>query len=626
MRRLAAITLLLVGAAALAIFGTGAGDDGNYQVRAIFDNAAFVIKGEDVKIAGVKVGKVGGLDIVDRKKAGITLDISDNGFQDFRTDAHCTIRPQSLIGEKYVECTPTAPHPPGQPLPPPLPTIKSGAHKGEHLLPVKNTSSPVDIDEINDILRQPNANRLAIIINEFGTGLAGNGKNLSEAIYRANPALQATDQVLNILANQNKVLADLARESDAVLAPLAAQRQRVADFVVKANTVNEAVAERRGALQENLRLLPRFLQELRPTLQRVGSLSDETTPVLADLQAEAPSINRFIIQLGPFSQAARPAVRTLGRAAQAGTPAVRELKPIADELNAFGRAAAPTASNLDKLLTSLKSTGGVEAILDYAFHQVTAVNGFDSISHYLRIAQVVNTCSLYAVAPVEGCSANFTTGENPPSSESASAASTRGSRREQAIAAGGDDPLLQRVARVLTGEKPQQVLADEARAKVEARAKQEERARRAQALRREKAATAREARAKATERRAVLGARKACHDAHSAAAKARCARARHRAKTLAKRRQRLDRHRVELHQNTPITLPTVALPGGLGQQQQVPAPAPPSATPLAADPLAAPAQPTSPDAQPAQGGEGQGDQAGATSDPNQGLFDYLLGN
>ena len=36
------------------------------------------------------------------------LDITKPGFQDFRTDAECTIRPQSLIGEKFVECTPTA--------------------------------------------------------------------------------------------------------------------------------------------------------------------------------------------------------------------------------------------------------------------------------------------------------------------------------------------------------------------------------------------------------------------------------------------------------------------------------------------------------------------------------------
>ena len=37
-----------------------------------------------------------------------------------------------------------------------------------------------------------------------------------------------------------------------------------------------------------------------------------------DLGAEAPSINRFIKQLGPFSQAGIPALTSLGEAQAAG--------------------------------------------------------------------------------------------------------------------------------------------------------------------------------------------------------------------------------------------------------------------------------------------------------------------
>ena len=54
------------------------------------------------------------------------MKITDPGFQDFRRDATCHIRPQSLIGEKYVDCRPTLPRAPGSKPPPPLrkfPTI-----------------------------------------------------------------------------------------------------------------------------------------------------------------------------------------------------------------------------------------------------------------------------------------------------------------------------------------------------------------------------------------------------------------------------------------------------------------------------------------------------------------------
>ena len=41
------------------------------------------------------------------------------------------------------------------------------------MLPLENTSSPVDLDLINNIMRLPYRDRLAILINEFGTALAG---------------------------------------------------------------------------------------------------------------------------------------------------------------------------------------------------------------------------------------------------------------------------------------------------------------------------------------------------------------------------------------------------------------------------------------------------------------------
>src|ERR671929_2175381 len=152
MRRVLAATPVLVAAAALAIVALGAGGDGGgYKVRAIFDNAGFVIPGEDVKVAGVRVGAVDSLDVTKDNKAAVVLNITQPGFQDFRQDASCRIRPQSLIGERFVDCSLTQPHPPGQKPPPPLHKITKGPGAGEYLLPVDRNSKPVDLDLIADI-------------------------------------------------------------------------------------------------------------------------------------------------------------------------------------------------------------------------------------------------------------------------------------------------------------------------------------------------------------------------------------------------------------------------------------------------------------------------------------------
>src|SRR3954449_4215968 len=121
MRRVLGIVLTLAVCGAVLLLATGASDGGGsgYKVRAIFNNAFSVIPGEDVKIAGVKVGKIESLDVTRDQKAAVVLRIDLAGFGDWRKDATCTIRPQSLIGEKFVECTPTQPRPVGT-QPPPL--------------------------------------------------------------------------------------------------------------------------------------------------------------------------------------------------------------------------------------------------------------------------------------------------------------------------------------------------------------------------------------------------------------------------------------------------------------------------------------------------------------------------
>src|SRR4051794_27477318 len=106
MRRVFAIAAVLAVSGILVVLATGAsnGGGGAYKVRAIFENAFSLVPGEDVKIAGVKVGKIDSLDVTDDQKAVVVLDIQDKGYQEFRRDAECTVRPQSLIGERFVEC------------------------------------------------------------------------------------------------------------------------------------------------------------------------------------------------------------------------------------------------------------------------------------------------------------------------------------------------------------------------------------------------------------------------------------------------------------------------------------------------------------------------------------------
>jgi phospholipid/cholesterol/gamma-HCH transport system substrate-binding protein len=401
------IGLIVVAGAALLVAAGGGSSSGTYLVRAVFDNANFVIPGEDVKVAGVKVGKIDSLDLTPQHKAVVVLRIDDPAFKPFRSDAHCQIRPQSLIGEQFVECSPTGPRAAGAAVPPPLARVQAGRGKGQYLLPVQNTTTPVALDLVGDTLRLPYRQRLTLIINELGAGLAGNGGALNQAIHRADPALQQTDRVLAILASENRTLADLARNSDTALAPLARERARAADFISKASATGAATAARGGDLERVLQKLPGFLRTLTPTARQLGRTADQITPALNSLHAHAPAINTFIRGLGPFSSAALPAFRELGKTADVGSRALTVSQPVIEDLATFGKNVAPLASSLSSVASSFKNAGGVERALDTVFYLTSSENGYDSLSHYLRAGLVVNLCSTYFSKPSPGCFSFF---------------------------------------------------------------------------------------------------------------------------------------------------------------------------------------------------------------------------
>lgn len=447
MRRLVVVVALAAVVAVVVGLLAGSSGGGGYRIRAIFDSAANVIPGEDVKIAGVKVGRVDALDVTRQHKAVVVLKIVSAGFADFRTDASCTIRPQSLIGEKFVDCTPTQPRTVGSSLPPPLPAIRDGhPGAGQHLLAVSQTSSPVDLDLLANILRLPYRQRLTILINELGAGLAGRGGDLHDVIVRADPALTQTDRVLSELAAENHTLATLATQSDTAIAPLARDRAQVADAIVQTNTVAQATAERAGALARNIADLPAFLRQLQPTMTRLGQLADQTTPVFANLDRGAGAINHVTAQLGPFARASTPFFTSLGQTAQSGTPAVIAARPLVDSLGALGAQSKPFGRDFSALLTSAKDTGGIERLMDFVFTTAAATNGYDTLGHYLRAALVVNPCSTYSVAPVGGCNANFLKSASP--STAAGTARSAGSV--------GSDVVAQLTAAVLRGLSPAQ--------------------------------------------------------------------------------------------------------------------------------------------------------------------------
>ncbi|HEX8105185.1 MAG TPA: MlaD family protein [Solirubrobacteraceae bacterium] len=398
-RALAILVVFAAVAGALVVAGAG-GEAKGRTYTVVFDNAFGLTPGVDLRIGGVKAGSIDKLDVEKGTgRALITAKVTEPGFSAFRSDARCVIRPQSLIGEYYMDCQP------GQ--------------KGEVLgkkakIPVEQTETTIPPDLVQDILSRPYRERLALIFNEFGGALASNGPNLNDAIRRAIPALNETDRVLKLLADNRAELQSLTRASATVLSQLSDRRTEVSRFVREAGNAAEASADRRADLRETIRRFPGFLSELRPTLADLGTAAREQAPALADLRASSTDLVTFFNRLGPFAESSRPALRSLGRASVTGTGAARAARPTVAQLRGLTRNSPELAKNLAIVLEHLNdrkfateknpaSPGGdgftgLEAILQYPYVQSQAINIFDDRGYILKLLLLANECSQYTNA------------------------------------------------------------------------------------------------------------------------------------------------------------------------------------------------------------------------------------
>jgi ABC-type transporter Mla subunit MlaD len=349
----------------------------------------------------------------------VNVQVSTKGFGAFRSDATCQSRPQSLIGEYFVDCQPGQN---GKPLP-------SGA-----TLPASHTFSTIPADLLADINRLPQRERFTLIINELGAAVSARSEDLQTALRRAVPALDQTDNLLNLLANDSHTLQQLTSNSDAVVTALANNSKLVQNFIVEADKAATDSATQQASIRGTWQRLPGFLEQLKPTMVKLGASADANTPSLLNLNAATghvgstrvgpDQLRALFTNLAPcskphadsqcgFAAASLPSLQSLGQASITGKQAVQAATPTVKLLNQFSQPTPELAQNLAIVLADLDNRGravgpdprspggqgftGLEALLQYVFNQENAINTFGPFGHMLTVdAFTSNMCSSYA--------------------------------------------------------------------------------------------------------------------------------------------------------------------------------------------------------------------------------------
>jgi ABC-type transporter Mla subunit MlaD len=401
------VTLAVAVAAVALLIALLSGSSGRASSTArfdvIFDDARGLVGGQLVKIAGARAGAIDDVVLTSGFKARIEASI-DRRFMPFHANATCTIRPEGLIAENYLECDP------GTRSSPVL--TPSGSHPPT--VPVANTTEPVGLLDLFNTFNLPTRERMSVIVDELGIATAGRGQDLNQVLLRANPTLQTARDAISILTGQRAQLQTLIDSSDRLVATGAAGKAGLQRFLDRAAALSSTTAAHGSALSESIARLPRLLAATRPSLTQLDAVATQGTPLLQQLTAATPSLNRVANDLGPFATAAKPALSKLSIALGHAIPAVRQSTPLIQTILSYAQRSKANTALAARLFPNLQRRGFTESFLSVFYYTAASLARFDSTSHILPLYLLApdnGACGQYATKPVAGCSAHY--GQQP---------------------------------------------------------------------------------------------------------------------------------------------------------------------------------------------------------------------
>lgn len=294
------------------------------RIMAVLDTAQAVApgQGQTVQVSGVQVGKIATVKLVDGR-AQLGLDIEpkyiDEGL--IRNDANALLRPRTPLRDMFLQISPGS--------------WKTPAVREGHVIPVQNTLSDVNLDQVLAQLDARTRDYLALFLNGTATGLKGRGGDLAEVFRRFGPTLRDLGRVNRSVANERVALSSVVSSLSGLSSKLAERPKDLSGLVTAANATFGAFASEDDNLRTTVAELPGTLRQATKTLREVGPFARALGPATRALTPTVRALDRSNARVQPFAKEATPILRTQIRPfVRASRPLVRDLAPAAADLSA----------------------------------------------------------------------------------------------------------------------------------------------------------------------------------------------------------------------------------------------------------------------------------------------------
>jgi phospholipid/cholesterol/gamma-HCH transport system substrate-binding protein len=352
-----------------------------YRVTVAFPEATQLAQEADVRISGVRVGRV------KKKEPNTATGLTDTEIEiearyaPLPRDARAMLRQKSLLGETYIDLSPGTP--------------SSGRIEDGGTLPAGQVSETVELDEILRTFDPVTRSQFSVWLDQAGVAARGNAEALNDALGLLTPFAEETGDVLEVLDEQSGATQRFIRDTGVVFDALSAREGQLRDLIRNSNRVWETVAARDRQLADTFRVLPTFLREGRETTTRLTRFAENTDPLITQLRPAARELSPTLVELDALAPDLKGLFEDLDpfvRVAREGLPATEQVldntRPLLARLDPFLRQLTPVVDYLGLYRREIAAFFANDSAATQA--QERPIGSGTERLHYLRTSNPTN--------------------------------------------------------------------------------------------------------------------------------------------------------------------------------------------------------------------------------------------
>jgi virulence factor Mce-like protein len=364
-----AVTVLVVIVAVFLAYNANNGLPfvSTYNLKARVPNADALVKGNEVRIGGVRVGvvkKVVPVQIGDGKVAAELSLSLDKTAEPLPVDSTITVRPKSALGLKFLQVTPG--------------DSDEGFKAGE-TIPVSSAKpEPVDIDQFFAMFDKPTRDAIRQNLSGFGNALAGRGPQLNEAFGALRRAAVSGQPILRKIVEPSSNFAGFWRGLEALSATVAPVAETQATMFRALDTTFAA-----------------FARVSRPYIQET---IEKSPPTLDEVNADLPAVRPFLEDSARFFTALRPGVKALAETSPVIAESLHAGIPVLNASPVLNNQLQPTAQALVDFQEAPGVFNGLDLLVDtnqVLKPSLAYITPSQTVCHYwsLAFSQIANASS-----------------------------------------------------------------------------------------------------------------------------------------------------------------------------------------------------------------------------------------